>query len=54
MKKYLKRKMQDQMQDTQDVEVDMKDYMYLDIMSDEVDAKKECQTVMWNYRKNPT
>ena len=52
VKKYLIRKMQDQMQDTQDVEVNMKDY--LDIMLDEVDAKKECQTVMWNYRKNLT
>ena len=41
MKKYLKRKMQDEMQDMQDVEVDMKDY--LDIMLDvnEVDAKRQ-------------
>ena len=40
-KKYLKRKLQDKMQDTQDVEVNMKDY--LDIMSDvnEVDAKRQ-------------
>ena len=37
------------MQNTQDVEVNMKDY--LDIVLDEVDAK-ECQTVMWNYSKN--
>ena len=41
MKKCLKRKLQDEIQDMQDVEVDMKDY--LDIMSDvkEVDAKKQ-------------
>ena len=41
MKKYLKRKLQDEIQDTQDVEVNMKDY--LDIMSDkkEVDAKRQ-------------
>ena len=39
--KYLKRKMKEEMQDTQDVEVDMKDY--LDIMSDvnEIDAKRQ-------------
>ena len=41
MKKYLKRKLQDEIQDMQDVEVNMKDY--LDIMSDvkEVDAKRQ-------------
>ena len=41
MKKYLKRKMQDEMQDMEDVEVNMKDY--LDIMLDvhEVDTKRQ-------------
>ena len=41
VKKYLKRKLQDEIQDMQDVEVGMKDY--LDIMSDvkEVDAKRQ-------------
>ena len=39
--KYLKRKLQDEIQDMKDVEVDMKDY--LDIMSDvkEVEAKRQ-------------
>ena len=39
VKKYLKRKMEEKKQDMQDVEVDMKPY--LDIMSDEVDSKKQ-------------